>query len=311
LVIGGVRAVANSNASPGNVTVEFSKDVTGHLFLETYMRSYEDPPPQNEARERFFEYANEQLFALKPYPCGQYPSSVLNLQASKNPSLINESVTFSADVYVGALPGGPLSGEVEFKASDTEKCTATLQQESANARCSIAFQSNGTRTVTASYSGSIYYQPSSAQISHTVAPQLTPFTIVSHDNRGCVEGLYEKEPQQFVTYTDCKMPFTWTLYCDGGCNPDLNYRLVRCNGNTYGSSDGTIYEWAYVNANKYGTFNPTTKTVEFSSLITLISYLIPGVAYAYQDGTIDVRVENLFTGEYIQVTSPLFSTALQ
>src|ERR1051325_5713401 len=92
-----------------------------------------------------------------------------------NPSAVGQAVNFTFAVTANAPGGGTPTGTVTVS-DGTQSCSATV----AVGDCSIAFNSAGARTVTASYPGDDNYAASTATgVGHTVNQATTVTTITS------------------------------------------------------------------------------------------------------------------------------------
>ena len=93
-----------------------------------------------------------------------------------DPSVVGEPVTVQYSVAVDAPGAGTPTGNVTVS-DGTESCTGTV----AAGQCTLTFTTAGARSLTATYAGDAYYNPSpaSAGVSHQVNPVQTTTTITS------------------------------------------------------------------------------------------------------------------------------------
>lgn len=94
-----------------------------------------------------------------------------------DPSMIGQN--YQVSVLVSSTSGTP-GGSVVVDDGGGNSCNITLNA-SGSGSCAMASTSVGTKTLTASYQGSIAHAPSSGSANHQVVPATTTTTIVSHN----------------------------------------------------------------------------------------------------------------------------------
>lgn len=108
----------------------------------------------------------------------QETSSTMSLSSSVNPSLLDQSVTFTATVSGGS---GTPTGTVTFMDGDDTLGKATLNS-SGTATLTTSALSLGSQTITAIYSGDSTYNSNSASLTQTVNSPLTILSLSSNNN---------------------------------------------------------------------------------------------------------------------------------
>src|SRR5262249_31381551 len=118
------------------------------------------------------------------------------VSSGANPSVVGQSVTFTATVTANSPGGGTPAGTVTFTdTTNSATLGSTVSLVSGQAQCSFAFATAGTRTVQAAYSGSSNYNSSSATVAggQIVNKTNTTTAVLSGSNPSVVG--------QQVTYT--------------------------------------------------------------------------------------------------------------
>jgi uncharacterized repeat protein (TIGR03803 family) len=114
------------------------------------------------------------------------------VSSSANPSVVGQSVTFTATVTVSSGGTPAVGGTVSFKDGTTTICNS-VTLTSSRAACPAAL-SAGARSITASYSGSINFNASTSPVLTQTVSQASTATVVSSSVNPSVVG-------QSVTFT--------------------------------------------------------------------------------------------------------------
>ena len=122
-------------------------------------------------------------------------TTTTSLASSVNPSIVGQSVTFTATVTGG--DGGTPTGTVTFKNGSVVLGTAPLS--SGQAGLSTAFAGVGTQSITAAYSGDANYTPSTSQVLNQVVNQASSTTSLTSSPNPSTVG-------QSVTFTATVTP---------------------------------------------------------------------------------------------------------
>ncbi len=116
-------------------------------------------------------------------------STTATVVSSSNPSVVGQSVTYTATVAVSAPGAGTPTGNVEFFDGATPIATcggaAGNALSGTTATCSLTYATVSSHTITAQYLGSTNFNAStaSASLTQTVNKASTTTTVVSSSNR--------------------------------------------------------------------------------------------------------------------------------
>ena len=111
------------------------------------------------------------------------PASVTAVASSANPSVFGQSVTFTATV-TGPPPFGVPAGSVSFfdGANAITSCQNVVLNASGQAACAVGALSLGAHTITANYSGSPTFLPSTGNMVQTVTKANSQASVASSLN---------------------------------------------------------------------------------------------------------------------------------
>lgn len=186
-----------------------------------------------------------------------------------NPSTPGQSVAIGVQVTgSGATP----TGTVTISGADVN-CTITLAAGSGS--CNIVFNTTGSKTITATYSGDANYAPSSATKAHSVVLGPSTLTITAHTPDPSVVG---QSVTVSVTVSGAGAMPTGTVAITGAdinCNITLAGGSGSCNivFNTVGSK--TITATYSGDMNYSSSTANTTHTVNQGTTITTITSDLP------------------------------------
>lgn len=118
------------------------------------------------------------------YSVGQAQTTT-SLSASANPSVVGQTVTYTATVNVAAPGSGSPSGTVTFAQGSTTLCAdvpLTTVNGAQTAQCETAYTAPATPSVTATYSGSTDFSGSNSTLAETVQQAQTTTSLTSSAN---------------------------------------------------------------------------------------------------------------------------------
>jgi Flp pilus assembly protein TadG len=168
-----------------------------------------------------------------------------------DPSDIGVAVNVAVTVSGITTP----TGTVSITGADTN-CTITLVNGAGN--CNVIFNTGGTKSITATYSGDANHDPSSTSTGHSVNLPITTTTITAHNPNPSLAG---QTVSVTVTVTGGSTTATGTVTITGGDAP-CTITLVNGTGscNVVFSSDGTKTLAAAYNGDTQHAPSNTTAT---------------------------------------------------
>jgi len=203
-----------------------------------------------------------------------------------NPSTPGQAVAVSVTV---SGSGPTPTGTVALSGADSN-CTITLSGGSGS--CNVVFNSNGTKTISAVYSGDGSNASSSTSVSHTVTTATTPSTttITAHTPNPSIPG---QAVAVTVTVGGSSGTPTGTVAitgADGNCTITLTAGSGTCNVsfNTAGAKTLTA---SYSGSSSYaGSSTTASHTVNKGPTATVITTNTPNPATTGQAITVNVTV---------------------
>ena len=115
-------------------------------------------------------------------------NSHVNLQASTNPSVSGQALTYTAQVLADTPDSGSPSGSVQFGLNGTDIGVAVPLAGDSAQSAPVIIPATGNYTITARYSGDGSFKPSSNTLTQTVTPADTTLTISAHTPQPSLVG---------------------------------------------------------------------------------------------------------------------------